>query len=112
MDTTTNPSANVKKFVFGDNWYAKLAERLNAAIGVYNSANLVVTPVAAVEKLSGNQNLLTIAVKESFPLTPSRMEKTSIMINNNAAGYYSVGNYTVFVDIKGNTQVRDIFVLR
>ena len=92
--------------------HAKLAERLNAAIDAYNSANMVVTPVATVEKLKGNQNQLTIAVKESFPLTPSRMEMTSFMINNNAAGYYPVGKYTVYVDTKGNTQVRDIFVLR
>jgi len=33
------------------------------------------------------------------------------MIDNNAEGNYKVGIYTVFVDTKGNTQIRDIGIV-
>ena len=32
-------------------------------------------------------------------------------INNNAAGTYTVGDYKVYVDTKGNTQVRSISIV-
>lgn len=37
-------------------------------------------------------------------------EKT-IQIGNNAAGTYVVGNYNVYVNTKGNDQVRDLCVV-
>jgi len=63
-----------------------------------------------VEKLSGNQNRLWITVLEvyegfDFPMTES------FMIANNSAGTYTVGNTTVYVNTKGNTQIRAVSIV-
>jgi len=87
-----------------------LAERLSAAIGEYNEENMAVVPSAVVGKLNGNMNLLTVTVAETFPLAPSNIFELEFMIKNNAADYYEVGEYTVYVDTKGNTQVRACYI--
>jgi len=63
-----------------------------------------------VDKLNGNQNRLWITVVEvyggfEFPITQS------FMITNNAAGTYTVGNTKVYVDTKGNTQIRECYIV-
>ncbi|MCL2817170.1 MAG: GDSL-type esterase/lipase family protein [Clostridiales bacterium] len=90
--------------------HAKLAERLNAAIDAYNAEQMQVTPVATVEKLNGNKNLLTVTVTETFPLKSANTVELSFLIDNNAAGFYEVGGYTVYVDTKGNTQIRACYI--
>ena len=87
-----------------------LSERLSAAIIEYNEENMAAVPSAAVDKLNGNMNLLKVTVTETFPLAPSNIIKLDIMIKNNAAGYYDVGGYTVYVDTKGNTQIRACYI--
>jgi len=87
-----------------------LAGRLSAAISEYNEENMVAIPSAVVDKLNGNMNLLTVTVTEVFPLAPSNVFELGIMIRNNAADYYEVGGYTVFVDTKGNTQIRACYI--
>ncbi|MCL2548013.1 MAG: hypothetical protein FWE76_02470 [Symbiobacteriaceae bacterium] len=64
------------------------------------------TPAASVKKLSGNQNDLTITVTEQYSNGMSNVITTTIKINNNAAGTYEVGGYKVYVDTKGNDQIR------
>ena len=91
--------------------HEKLAERLNAAIDSYNEKNMKVTAAAKIDKMNGNMNLLTITVTESFPLKPTKTVEVSALINNNSAGYYSVGKYTVYVDTKGNTQIRACYIV-
>jgi hypothetical protein len=67
---------------------------------------------ASVNKLSGNKNELTITATsatfdflENAPCSSTVLETFSI--NNNAAAVYVVGNYySVFVDTKGNDQIR------
>jgi len=61
---------------------------------------------ASVKKLSGNKNDLTVTVTELYSdgLTISYTETFSI--NNNAADTYSVDVYKVYVDTKGNDQIR------
>jgi len=69
-----------------------------------------VTPTAFVTKLSGNKNDLTITVVEAYS-NGTRVEyKETIKIDNNAAGTYKVGPYSVYVDTKGNTQIREIYI--
>jgi len=87
-----------------------LAGRLSAAISEYNEDNMVAVPSAVVDKLNGNMNLLKVTVTETFPLAPSNVFALEFMIRNNAADYYEVGGYTVYVDTKGNTQIRACYI--
>jgi hypothetical protein len=66
---------------------------------------------ASVIKLKGNQNELIITVTEYFADGTSVKTSYSIMINNNAAGTYSVGGYKVYVDTEGNDQIRACYVV-
>jgi len=66
---------------------------------------------AFVEKLNGNQNNLTIDLKEVYFNGNENDFTTTIKINNNSAGIYEVGGYKVYVDTKGNTQIRDCYIV-
>jgi len=61
---------------------------------------------AIVEKLSGNQNRLTITITELYPDGRENIITGEFMIANNTAGTYLVGGYSVYVDTKGNMQIR------
>ena len=63
---------------------------------------------AFVKKLIGNKNELNIVVFEYYGNGELKdvFEKT-FSIDNNAADYYIVGPYKVYVDTKGNVQIRD-----
>ena len=76
---------------------------------VYEVAS--VTPTARVEQIPGNQNRLFITVKEVYTTGCEKIYSATIMINNNAEGTYTVGPYKVFVDTKGNTQIRQIYIV-
>jgi Rhamnogalacturonan I lyases beta-sheet domain len=70
------------------------------------------TVKASVEKLKGNQNELTIKVTENeLDGTPTYYTE-SYSIENNAAGSYVVGPYEVYVDTKGNTKVRECYIMK
>jgi hypothetical protein len=66
---------------------------------------------ASVEKQNGNKNDLTITItgKYSDGTTKVIAEKT-FSIDNNAAGTYDVGGYSVYVDTKGNNQIRECYI--
>ena len=66
---------------------------------------------ASVEKLTGNQNRLTITVAELYPDGRENVITNVFMIPNNAAGTYQVGEYQVYVDTKGNIQIRACYVV-
>ncbi|MDR2018418.1 MAG: hypothetical protein LBQ00_06070 [Syntrophobacterales bacterium] len=66
---------------------------------------------ASVEKLSGSQNNLTIIVTEYYSDETTKTFTTTVSIKNNAAGTYEVGEYTVYVDTKGNDQIRDCHIV-
>ena len=61
---------------------------------------------ASVEKLNGNNNNLTITVTETYANGSTNVIEVTFNISNNAAGAYNVGPYTVYVDTKGNDQIR------
>lgn len=63
---------------------------------------------ASVEKLKGSRNQLTVTVTEIDRDGTETPITETFRIANNAADTYSVGEYRVFVDTKGNTQIREI----
>ena len=66
-----------------------------------------VTPTASVKQLTGNKNDLTITITEKLSDGTTNIISQTFSINNNAANTYTVGSYRVYVDTKGNTQIRD-----
>jgi len=68
-------------------------------------------PTAWVEKLNGNKNNLTVTVTEYYVGGKTVEFEDTFSINNNAAGVYTVGGYNVYVDTKGNVQIRECYIL-
>ena len=103
-------------FVPTEYWGVYVKEQLlardNAYITIPHPKTVVeAIPSAYVTQFPGNQNDLTITVKASyFDLTKEVLTKT-FRINNNAAGTYAVGNIKVYVDTKGNTQIRACYIV-
>ena len=78
-----------------------------ADVYLYEKRVAEAIPTASVDQLNGNQNRLHIRVREVFfDGTLGEEYYEVFMINNNAAAQYKVGPYTVYVDTKGNTQIR------
>lgn len=70
------------------------------------------TPAATVEKLKGNQNRLTVVVTEIYSDGSTEEAFTEeMLIRNNAADVYQVGPYKVYVDTKGNDQIRECYIV-
>ncbi|MCL2163391.1 MAG: hypothetical protein FWH55_03140 [Oscillospiraceae bacterium] len=69
------------------------------------------TPTASVVKLNGNQNDLTVSVTEKWSDGYVKTHTVTLKISNNAAGTYTVGPYKVYVDTKGNVQIRECYVV-
>ena len=71
------------------------------------------TASAVVNQLQGNQNELVITINEIYvDGTESGDLTETFLINNNAEGIYRVGRYDVFVNTKGNNQVREIYIVQ
>ena len=66
---------------------------------------------ASVEKLNGDQNRLTITITEFYPDGTENVITESFMIKNNAEDTYTVGGYSIYVDTKGNIQIRQCEVV-
>ncbi|MCL1848358.1 MAG: M28 family peptidase [Clostridiales bacterium] len=64
---------------------------------------------AYVEKKNGNTNLLTITIYFEYPDGAVAAIIESFSVGNNASGVFEVGDYSVFVEIKGNDQIRSCF---
>ena len=83
-----------------------------ALVGYIAGNGKVATPTASVTKQNGNKNLLTVTVTERYTSIDREVVSTEqFSIDNNAAGTYKVGNYNVYVDTKGNTQIRDCYIV-
>ena len=76
----------------------------------YQAVILDVFPTASVTKLNGNKNILSVTVKEYWSNKSIETFTEIFSINNNAAGIYDVGGYKVFVDTKGNDQIRACYI--
>ena len=96
--------------------YDRAAAAIKAALKDARAALAVrlvsATPEASVNKLNGNKNDLTITVTELYADGRKAVVKVTISINNNAAGTYNVGSYRVYVDTKGNTQIRECYIVK
>ena len=68
---------------------------------------VAVNPSAYITKLNGNNNDLTITVIEELSDGTTNTVTQTFSIGNNAADIYIVGSYMVYVDTKGNDQIRD-----
>jgi len=85
----------------------------NSAELAVNGLTLIsVTPYAVVEKLNGNKNNLTVTVIEDYDNGDIVIFEETFSINNNAADTYAVGDYLVYVDTKGNTQIRECYIVK
>jgi hypothetical protein len=71
-----------------------------------------VIPSAKVEKLTGNKNNLTVTVTECYLDGATKVFNEKFSIDNNAIGIYTVGNYNVYVDTKGNDQIRQCYIIK
>lgn len=91
---------------------------INQTVAMTGTANLtlyppdVVTATATVHKLTGRTNDLTITVTLTKGDGSVINYTKTFTIANNAAGFYPVGPYTVYVATKGNTQIRKIYVVQ
>jgi len=81
-------------------------------LGIEPPVTLVsATPSAYVTKLNGNKNDLTVTVTETYSDGTTEVFTKTFSINNNAAGTYDVGGCMVYVDTKGNTQIRECYIV-
>jgi endoglucanase len=69
-------------------------------------------PSAAVLKKNGNTNDLTVTVTESYSDGSKAVLGETFTIANNSEGTFKVGDYKVFVNTKGNTQIREIYFVK
>ncbi len=69
------------------------------------------TPSATVEQLNGSRNKLTIKITEKLSDGSTNVISETFSISNNAADTYKVDSYRVYVDTKGNTQIRDCHIV-
>lgn len=90
-----------------------LATKLvNVSLDIEPDVTLVgATPAAYVDRINGNQNRLYITVIEEYSDGTTKAVEWNGLINNNAAGIYQVGGYRVYVDTKGNTQIRECYIV-
>nr|WP_246381752.1 M20/M25/M40 family metallo-hydrolase [Micromonospora jinlongensis] len=98
-------------FVFGDGQKNAEFSSPDAVYVTVANAAVDAKPSAVVKKLKGNTNELTITVKQTRIDGSESAVTGTFTINNNAAGTYTVGDYQVYVDTKGNTQVRSISIV-
>ena len=70
------------------------------------------TPSATVEKLQGKENRLTVIVTESYSDGSTEDFTEEFQIKNNAADVYQVGPYKVYVETKGNDQIRECYIVK
>jgi hypothetical protein len=80
-------------------------------IGVKRATINDVAPTAYANKLNGNQNDLTITITEFYSNGMANVITETIKIDNNEAGTFEVGGYKVFVDTKGNDQIRACYIV-
>jgi len=68
-------------------------------------------PSATVEKVDGETNDLTVTVTQTYSRGTVMEVTATFRIQNNVADTYQVGPYLVFVDTKGNVQVREVRIV-
>ena len=103
------PAREGYTFVGWDEDFSNINEDLTVT-ALYEPNLVDVIPSAYVTKLNGNKNDLTITVTELYYDGSSKAIVKTFNINNNEAGVYEVGTYKVYVDTKGNVQIRACYI--
>ena len=70
-----------------------------------------VTPTAEVNQLPGRQNQLFLTVIETLSNGEVNEITEDFMIDNNSDGTFEIAGYSVFVSTRGNTQIRELFIV-
>jgi hypothetical protein len=91
-------------FIGWDADFSNVTEDLFVA-ALYEPNFAGAVPSAVVTKLSGNKNELTITVTETLYDGSKKVISKTFLIDNNSSGTFSVGDYKVYVETKGNVQV-------
>ena len=98
-------------FVLGDGHKDAEFSSPGAVYVTVDNAVVDAEPSAVVKKLKGSTNELTITVTETRVDGTVTTVTETFTIRNNSSGTYTVGDHEVFVDTKGNTQVRTIRIV-
>lgn len=93
------------------NFDLPVTENMTLYAGWKEIVVLSATPSATVEQLSDNKNNLTIKISEELSDGNTNVISETFSINNNAADTFEVGTYQVYVDTKGNTQIRECYIV-
>ena len=109
----TDPGVPYKENYTFTGWNADFSSiTANLTVTALFKANLKsAVPTAFVDKISGNKNDLTVTVTETYYDGVVITFTKTFSIDNNAAGTYVVGPYKVYVDTKGNTQIRACYIV-
>jgi hypothetical protein len=106
-------------YIYEDNDFAFNFDGMRVSWGITLTAKWLpivttvvnATPTAHVTVLPGNQNILMIIIIEELSNGTRNSITKTFMIANNSAGTYQVGDYMVYVDTKGNDQIRDCYIV-
>jgi hypothetical protein len=98
-------------FVLGDGLKNAEFTSPDAVYVTVDNAVVDAEPSAVVQRLTGSTNQLTVTVNEARLDGTESSVSATFTIRNNSAGTYTVGDYRVYVDTKGNTQVRSISIV-
>ena len=117
---TTNPSGvivesgawpGVEQYFFADE-PGKVVVHENGQLVIVQSPDpVVVIPSASVEKLGGGKEKLTISLTETLSDGSTVTDTVAVTINENTAGYYTVGSYVIYVDALGSGSIRRCYIV-
>ena len=72
---------------------------------------VTIVPSAFVTQIPGNQNLLTVTLTTTFSNKDIKIYSTTVMIRNNSDVKVEINDHIVFVSTRGNTDIRQIYLL-
>jgi len=97
----------VEQYFFADE-PGKVVVHENGQLVIVQSPDpVVVIPSASVEKLGGGKEKLTISLTDGSNV----IDTLAVTINENTAGYYSVGSYVIYVDALGSGSIRRCYIV-
>jgi len=105
-----NPERAGHRFIGWDVEFDCITDDLTVT-ATYQTSFAGATASAYVIQIPGNKNQLVITVTEIYDDGTTASFTESFMIDNNAEGTYVVDKYLVYVDTKGNTQIRACYIV-
>jgi predicted acyl esterase len=108
---STPLDVRVDSFKFSSLMDKTIDLKVNVDKGVLSTKLVELVSVASIKKLNGNKNELTIIITETYEDSVEKVLTKTFTIDNNAANTYAIDRYQVFVDTKGNDQIRACYIL-